>query len=994
MEDIHVVVSSSSSNNNNNNNNNNNSNMQNDENIKIMDDKDESNEISENNNNNNVMVPEDPRQRAIREAEETLRAMNEHETNPLADSYQHHHHHQQQQHTQHPSSYNYSYSASSSSHLDGFNLLGVIANPRGTGPLVAAPFSASASEAAASAYHGRYYSSSSSSPRHDHHHHGGGGGGTDVLTDTYLSFESTLTSVTEQLEAMNAVLENWSRQILEDTTGSSSSSTAAGGGAAGSGGSRHYFYYAGSDHDPSLPESILKELPLELQNLDLQSLQAYIEASGAAAQAFRQRHEEDYPDSMNGTEDGATTLMSTKLERARNAANMSQQEVEQEIPPLFFSADFDLTDPDTFRDLLLSSRPQQQPQKRQQRRRRSSASGSVSHDDENGGTGQHPLPTSGTGSQGDSHRHPPETLSANIHDWFVLPPQDAFSGLLDKVEIALLQQVRSKSDAFFQESLRFAQLQEWIQALLKQVVDLQGVTRYLNHDLLEPMELVPLQDTQRADLQSLLDVLDTTNELLRCKSSIAGLLSAQDDLGAIEQIQYGRRLLAGEVAFNVTSTKEEDNEKSATAAAAAMDEYPVELRRLAALRSVSEQLKQYEQLVVTNLRDELVEIFLEWNSAAVSAIYATSNGGVSNPTTAQTPSGSGSSAPTFTSHKSSHHVQQRVREIYSALQKCRAKRETRESYSKRLQDMIRMTVRTTVGEFAIDSMPSTGSTTPAVASISSGATAMSLDRFFDCLDMLFEQLLALMTSASGVNDFCIAEGFVFDDSRDESDGVEKSLKASASFDQSASAGSGTTIAVDRESPMFSVVAAAAELSSKSISELLRLRKEAHSVISLEEMKRLWDKCTSFSTHAEELCGHKAAALRSTLLAQAKAFVENKHERNMAALVAALDSERWIQCDVSSERQDVLTRLCQGRSVAPQSSSFLPVALETKSHEAEVEGTRYKVVWSCLLLLEMVINDIGAATYFSSLSSNLVAKVGELLRLFNSRTTHLVLGGLV
>eukprot|EP00978_Attheya_sp_CCMP212_P016009 scaffold41643_cov62-Attheya_sp.AAC.2 len=49
--------------------------------------------------------------------------------------------------------------------------------------------------------------------------------------------------------------------------------------------------------------------------------------------------------------------------------------------------------------------------------------------------------------------------------------------------------------------------------------------------------------------------------------------------------------------------------------------------------------------------------------------------------------------------------------------------------------------------------------------------------------------------------------------------------------------------------------------------------------------------------------------------QAKAFVEHKHESNMANLAAALNSERWTQsCDVSTERQASLTRLCSGRAI--------------------------------------------------------------------------------
>ena len=57
----------------------------------------------------------------------------------------------------------------------------------------------------------------------------------------------------------------------------------------------------------------------------------------------------------------------------------------------------------------------------------------------------------------------------------------------------------------------------------------------------------------------------------------------------------------------------------------------------------------------------------------------------------------------------------------------------------------------------------------------------------------------------------------------------------------------------------------------------------------------------------------------------------------------------------------------------------------------MEGNRYKVVWSCLLLLEMIMDDVACAAHFQTLATNVVAKVSELLRLFNTRATHLVLG---
>lgn len=63
----------------------------------------------------------------------------------------------------------------------------------------------------------------------------------------------------------------------------------------------------------------------------------------------------------------------------------------------------------------------------------------------------------------------------------------------------------------------------------------------------------------------------------------------------------------------------------------------------------------------------------------------------------------------------------------------------------------------------------------------------------------------------------------------------------------------------------------------------------------------------------------------------------------------------------------------------------------KQQIATVEGKRYRVVWSCLLLIEMIMSNVACAAHFQTLATNAVGKVSELLRLFNSRATQLVLG---
>ena len=269
---------------------------------------------------------------------------------------------------------------------------------------------------------------------------------------------------------------------------------------------------------------------------------------------------------------------------------------------------------------------------------------------------------------------------------------------------------------------------------------------------------------------------------------------------------------------------------------------------------------------VMDLSSELVETFLSWNSNSdfLSSISTSST------------------TPT------------KVKNTIIALKRCGKVSTMADIYREKLCDTIRVTIKTTVTECALDasknkevggsativSLPNKGTNTKGTkkSSIIEGVTSMSFNQFMDCLEMIYENVLGLLKSAAGVNKFCIEEGISFKDDEDREDGNKTESGQSSNNPSALSAG--------------------ADLSHRSVSELLRLRKETHSLISFEEMKKLWDSCLAFTLQLERISGQKAYVLRSTLLAQAKAFVERKHESNMSSLAAALDTERWTQCDVS------------------------------------------------------------------------------------------------
>jgi len=699
-------------------------------------------------------------------------------------------------------------------YLDGFNLLGVIANPLGVG----------SPSVLSTSFHGRYTTPSASiSPSPS----------IDFYSDTYQSIESTLSHVSEQVEQFNHVLEDWSRQILE---------------------------YSTEDHvhHEDIPDAQLRELPKDMQNLDFKSVQSYLERSGEVAAAFAtvlQRHKEQQKQLQAVLGGSATTLPSLQ-ETSEEDDGSSRYIATDDVPAVFFRPEMDLTNAETFRELLLDG----------------NAKDEILADDDR-----------------------------PVAEWFPLLPADAFSGCLDKIELALMQQVRARSSEFFRESLRFAELQESMDSVLEQVVTLQTTCSSIQRNMLNPMKTVPTSDQTREDVRRILVTVESSIEVLECQAAIAGVLSAQDDLTAMEQITYGRRLLS----------QSHDGSQ--------------QLGELNSLRMVSQQMNQYESLVVTNLREELVEVFINWSADQSSSQIDNSS---------------------------------RLRNILTALKNCNGLSQARDVYKNRLHEIVSLTTQTTVSEFANDATKEN-----TTQSTSQSAAKMSLPKFIDCLSLLFDQFYALLTVASLVNDYCVHNGVYFADS-DANDATS--------------------------TPVGDVIVSTAELATKAVAELLKSRKESHSLLSLNDMKSVWDRCQIFATSIEEKHAD-VSLLRSVLVTQAKAFVERRHESNMSSLVASLNSEKFLQCDVSPERQNTVTRLCSGLSLISNSLVSISIGTTEKAAEVEVEGTRFKAVWSCLLLIEMVISDVASAHLFPSLSASIVGKVSELLRLFNKRTTELVLG---
>lgn len=207
-----------------------------------------------------------------------------------------------------------------------------------------------------------------------------------------------------------------------------------------------------------------------------------------------------------------------------------------------------------------------------------------------------------------------------------------------------------------------------------------------------------------------------------------------------------------------------------------------------------------------------------------------------------------------------------------------------------------------------------------------------------------------------------------------------------------------------------IVGVVCDLAQQSVKQLLTARAENHAKYLMEEVKELWDVALEFCLVGEGMGKKKWFDLRGTLLIQAKKFLEVLHEKQTNSLYAVLDGEEWKQADVPFEIQAIVNRMVKGKLGTPLvfSSTGSPSASPSTSKSSSgtqlrrskssksaakdlfVLGKPYRVVSSVLMLITYLERCLSCAHNFANLSSSVLARVVEMLRLFNERTNSLVL----
>lgn len=188
---------------------------------------------------------------------------------------------------------------------------------------------------------------------------------------------------------------------------------------------------------------------------------------------------------------------------------------------------------------------------------------------------------------------------------------------------------------------------------------------------------------------------------------------------------------------------------------------------------------------------------------------------------------------------------------------------------------------------------------------------------------------------------------------------------------------------------------ACELAQSRCSKIILMRSKEGALdkLSSKDFVILARIVERFVLDCETVSGKKSLNLRGTLLSQAKRFIERFHEERKHKLSNILDNERWKQVDVPTEMQEIVDCFSEGfdKTINSQSSVTSSDLKGTMNKMLIVQGQEFVVVGTLLMLMKIINEYCQCIDDVPMLVTDVMTRLCEILKMFNSRSCQLVLG---
>ena len=215
--------------------------------------------------------------------------------------------------------------------------------------------------------------------------------------------------------------------------------------------------------------------------------------------------------------------------------------------------------------------------------------------------------------------------------------------------------------------------------------------------------------------------------------------------------------------------------------------------------------------------------------------------------------------------------------------------------------------------------------------------------------------------------------------------------------------------------MSNLLGQAVDIAQAQITKILKVRSDQSVRLELPQFLRYFQMNRMFADECEAVSGRGGAALKTVVNAHIKDFVSSFGEIERQKLVQGMDSDRWDAKDFTEADNEKLTQIMDASThdveIWHRSSSVWDVQkslpngqvningdisngasnARDKIRSATIDEQKYILPNSALVLLNGIEHFEHLITGIPSMTQEITASLLDFLKLFNSRSSQLILG---
>ncbi|KZT57023.1 Vps54-domain-containing protein [Calocera cornea HHB12733] len=199
------------------------------------------------------------------------------------------------------------------------------------------------------------------------------------------------------------------------------------------------------------------------------------------------------------------------------------------------------------------------------------------------------------------------------------------------------------------------------------------------------------------------------------------------------------------------------------------------------------------------------------------------------------------------------------------------------------------------------------------------------------------------------------------------------------------------------SDLSDIVVAVAEATNSRVSRIVALRQEQHAALDLKDFMPVFNVSWEFVVKCETLSRRMIPGLRGTMISQSKAFLLSFHATRLTQSATLVENEQWVQVEVSASSQHIVQVIVDSAiSDPPELSLTAPPSTNGKTDvksakHLRIEDKSYYVVSATVDVLKLSLDYLRVMITMPMLTTDVMSRVIEFLKAFNSRTCQVVLG---